>query len=71
MREICLELIGSGAGHGFESLTEAARNALLALDTTKNPKDLEGPLRRLSAICHRLRCGSSVRPMRDQWGHVA
>jgi CheY-like chemotaxis protein len=67
VRELCLGLAGSGTGYGFDSLTEAARNALTALDTSQSRKDIEGPLRRLISVCQRLRCGSSVRPMRDRF----
>ena len=68
MREVCLELIGSGAGHGFDSVTEAARDALTALETSQKPGDGKGPLRRLMLICQQLRCGNSVRPMTDSGG---
>lgn len=72
VREICLDLIGSGGGHGFDALTEAARDALSALETSSSRKDVEGPLRRLVSICQRLRCGTSVRPVsRDTWGDAA
>lgn len=62
VREICLELMGSGAGFGFEALTEAARDAVIALDSSQSKKDSAAPLRRLASLCQRLRCGSSVRP---------
>ncbi len=71
IRELCLDLIGSGAGFGFDSVTESARDALTALDTSQSRKDVEGPVRRLAALCQRLRCGSSVRPMRDDWRESA
>lgn len=63
LREKCLGLMGSGSGHGFEPLTEAARDALTALDTTQSPKDAVAPLRRVVSVCRRLRCGNSVRPL--------
>ncbi len=63
IRELCLELIGSGAGFGFGPVTDAARDALTALDTSQSKKDAEAPLRRLISICQRLRCGNSVRPI--------
>ena len=71
VREWCLSLMGSGSGHGFAALTEAARDALTAVDTTNSAKDAEGPLRRVVSICSRLRCESSVRPITDSWGETA
>jgi CheY-like chemotaxis protein len=64
LREICLGLAGSGGGHGFPSLTEAARDALTALDTSQARHDAEAPLRRLISICQRLRCANTVRPLK-------
>ena len=32
-REVALRLVGSGVGHGFDAVTEAARDTLTALDT--------------------------------------
>ncbi len=71
VREAVLALMGSGAGYGFEGLTEAARATLIALETSSNLKDLEAPLRRLVAICQRLRCSSSVRPAGGDWSRSA
>ena len=71
MRELCLELTGLGVGFGFDSVTEAARDALTAMDLSHEEKDAVGPLRRLAAICHRLRCGSSVRPPGNEWSESA
>lgn len=68
LRELCLSLAGSAAGHGFAPLTEAARDALTALDTTTDSKDSQQPLRRVVSICRRLRCQGSARPIRDGWG---
>ena len=66
-RELCVELIGSGTGFGFASVTEAARDALTAIDTVQKKEDAEGSLNRLVGICQRIRCGSSVRPMGGAW----
>ncbi len=70
-RETCVELVGSGTGFGFAAVTEAARDALTAIDTGQAEQDAEAPLKRLIAICQRLRCGSSVRPMGDSWKQSA
>ena len=70
-RELCLKLVGSGAGFGFDAVTEAARDALTAIDTAQAKTDADAPLRRLIAICKRLRCGSSVRPMDASWKQSA
>jgi CheY-like chemotaxis protein len=67
MREICLRLAGSGAGFGFGTVTGAARDAQTALDTAQDRNAMTAPLRRLAAICRRLRCANTVRPTRDQW----
>jgi CheY-like chemotaxis protein/HPt (histidine-containing phosphotransfer) domain-containing protein len=67
VREVCLTLAGSGGSHGFPALTDAARDALTAVDTAQSRQDLEAPVRRLIAICDRLRCGNSVRPLKDEW----
>ncbi len=61
-REACLELLGAAPGFGFDALTEAARDALTALDTTERRTDAEGALWRLVAICRRMRCATTVRP---------
>ena len=63
-RGTCVELFGSGNGFGFPAVTEAARDALAAIDTV-HAKEVAAaaPVKRLIAICQRLRCGSSVRPM--------
>ena len=66
-REICLELIGSGAGFGFNAVTEAARDALTAVDTAQSNKDAQAPMRRLIGICQRLRCSNSARPSGNLW----
>ena len=66
-RELCVDLVGSGTGFGFASVTEAARDALTAIDTVQNEQDAAASLKRLVAICQRLRCGSSVRPMGESW----
>ena len=71
VRELCLSLAGSGMGHGFEALTEAARDALLALDTAAKPQDAHPPLRRVVSLCSRIRCGTSVRPARSRWTDTA
>jgi CheY-like chemotaxis protein len=71
VREICLGLAGSGSGHGFPLLTDAARDALTALGTSQSRKDVEPSLRRLVAICQRLRCGNASRPMKDQWAKAS
>ena len=70
-RELCVELVGSGTGFGFGSVTEAARDALTAIDTAQNKQDAKPSLKRLVGICQRLRCGSSVRPMSDGWKQSA
>jgi len=70
-RELCVELVGSGTGFGFGSVTEAARDALTAIDTVQKTQDAEAALKRLVAICQRIRCGSSVRPMGDGWQQSA
>ncbi len=70
-RELCVELVGSGTGFGFASVTEAARDALTAIDTVQNKQDAAASLKRLVAICQRLRCGSSVRPMGESWKQIA
>jgi len=67
VRRLCLDLIGSGAGFGFDAVTEAARDALTAIDTAQTKTDADAPLRRLIAICQRLRCGSAVRPVGARW----
>jgi CheY-like chemotaxis protein len=67
VREICLALAGSGSGFGFSTLTDSARDAMTAMDTSQSRKDIEAPLRRLVSICQRLRCGNTVRPVKDQW----
>ena len=61
-RTISLELLDSGAGFGFDAVSDAARDALMAIDTGQSKKDAEAPLQRLIALCRRLRCGRSVRP---------
>ncbi|MHC4614060.1 MAG: response regulator [Planctomycetota bacterium] len=71
VREICLGLAGSGSGHGFPLLTDAARDAITALGTSTSRKDAEAPLRRLVAICQRLRCGNASRPLKDQWARAS
>jgi CheY-like chemotaxis protein len=70
-RELCVELVGSGTGFGFASITEAARDALTAIDTAQNKQDAASSLKRLVAICQRLRCGNSARPMGDGWKQSA
>jgi len=70
-RELCVELVGSGTGFGFASVTEAARDALTAIDTAQNKKDAASSLKRLVAICQRLRCGNSARPMGEGWKQSA
>ena len=70
-RELCVELVGSGTGFGFASVTEAARDALTAIDTAQDKQDARSSLKRLVAICQRLRCGNSVRPMGDEWKQSA
>jgi CheY-like chemotaxis protein len=70
-REICLGLAGSGSGYGFPLLTDAARDAIMALGTSQSRKDAESPLRRLVAICQRLRCGNASRPLKDQWAKAS
>ena len=62
-RGTCVELFGSGNGFGFPAVTEAARDALAAIDTVHAKEVAAAPVKRLIAICQRLRCGSSVRPM--------
>ncbi len=71
LREICLGLAGSGRGYGFPVLTDAARDAITALDTSQNRKDCEAPLRRLGEICRRLRCGNVSPPAKDQWAKAS
>ena len=71
VREICLGLAGSGSGYGFPLLTDAARDALTALGTSQSRQDVEAPLRRLVAICQRLRCGSASRPLKEQWAKAS
>ena len=71
VRQLCLDLIGSGSGFGFDAVTAAARDALTAIDTAQAKTDADAPLRRLVAICQRLRCGSSVRPMGADWKQSA
>ncbi len=70
-RELCVELVGSGTGFGFASVTEAARDALMAIDTVQKKQDADVSLKRLVAICQRIRCGSSVRPMGGGWKQSA
>ncbi len=65
-RTLCLDLLDSGASFGFDPVTEAARDALMAIDTGQSRKDAEAPLQRLIALCRRLRCGTSVRPVGGQ-----
>ena len=62
VRKVCLDLLDSGASFGFDGVTEAARDALMAIDTGQSRNDAEAPLQRLIALCGRLRCGTSVRP---------
>ena len=70
-RELCLNLVGSGAGFGFDVITEAARDALTAIDTAQAKTDADAPLRRLIAICQRLRCAGSIRPAGANWKQSA
>jgi len=70
-REVCVELVGSGTGFGFASVTEAARDALTAIDTAQNKQDAKSSLKRLVFICERVRCGSSARPMGGGWKQSA
>jgi CheY-like chemotaxis protein len=70
-REICLGLAGSGSGYGFPLLTDAARDAMTSVGTSQSRKDVEPALRRLVAICQRLRCGNASRPMKDQWAKAS
>ncbi len=62
MRETCMELLGSGSGFGFAAVTEAARDAITSLDTAAETKDAHVSIRRLVAICRRLRCAGASRP---------
>lgn len=71
VRQLCMDLIGSGSGFGFDAVTAAACDALTAIDTAQAKTDADAPLRRLVAICQRLRCGSSVRPMGADWKQSA
>jgi hypothetical protein len=71
VREICLALAGSGSGFGFSTLTDAARDAMTAVDTSQSRQDIDAPLRRLVSICQRLRCGNTVRPAKDQWAKAS
>ena len=61
-RTVCLDLLDSGASFGFDAVTDAARDALMAIDTGQSRKDADAPLQRLIALCRRLRCGTSVSP---------
>lgn len=62
VRELTMEFVGTGAGHGFAAVTEAARDILTAMQTAPDRAEIDTTVRRLAALCGRLRCGSSVRP---------
>ena len=68
-REVVLALMGSGSGYGFLPLTEAARDALTALDTSGNQTDASPALRRLIGLTQRLRTDASGRSI-DGWGRT-
>ncbi|MHC4109071.1 MAG: response regulator, partial [Planctomycetota bacterium] len=69
-REFLMGLMGSGSGHGFTALTEAARDALTALDTGNDLSAAAPSIRRLISVCGRLRCATSVRPPGGDWGRT-
>jgi CheY-like chemotaxis protein len=63
-RELCLRLAGSGANHGFDQVSVAARDALRALDAAGDVASSLTPLRRVVSICARIRCTASLLPSR-------
>jgi CheY-like chemotaxis protein len=69
-RELLMGLMGSGSGYGFRALTEAARDALTALDTGNDLSAAASSIRRLISVCGRLRCATSVRPPGGDWGRT-
>lgn len=65
VRELCLAIQGSAAGYGFGAATTAARDVLKTMDVCKSLDNALGQIRRLNAICARLTCTNSARPLRQ------
>ncbi len=59
-RELILEFVGTGAGHGFAAVTEAARASLMALQTAPDRAEIDSTIRRLAMLCGRLRCARAA-----------
>ncbi|UCD76725.1 MAG: response regulator [Phycisphaerales bacterium] len=53
-RDLCVRMAGSGANHGFDQLSMAARDALHNLDAAGSLDAAIGPLGRLISMCQRL-----------------
>ncbi|MDY7108569.1 MAG: response regulator [Planctomycetota bacterium] len=64
-RELCLRLAGSGANHGFDQVSVAARDALRALDAAGDVTACLAPVRRVLSICARMSCTASLLPSRS------
>ena len=60
IRDLCVRMAGSGANHGFDQLSIAARDALHNLDAAGRLAEATGPLRRMISMCRRL-TGPSLR----------
>lgn len=53
-RAICQTLHGSGAGYGFQAVSDAAGEALQVLEATTNLWESLTPLQRLQDVCRRI-----------------
>lgn len=56
VRRNCQTIKGSGAGYGFPLLTQAARDAVSALDASNSVAEARAELQQLEALCRRLVC---------------
>jgi CheY-like chemotaxis protein len=66
VRQLCLAVQGSATGYGFDAATAAARDVLKTMDTCDTLEESQVQLVRLTSICGRLSCTSSVRPGRGR-----
>lgn len=66
-RLLCQNLMGSGEGYGFGVLSEAARDALTALDATQSIAESQTELHLVDAIARRLSLGKpTVAPVKPR-----
>lgn len=55
VRRSCQNLKGTGNGYGYVTLTQAAQDALTALDSSQSVAESETEIRLLASLCTRLK----------------